>query len=47
MVEPKGKNSCLTLRVDLFALSVLPNLPVLVELCRPVGFLTGDADALI
>ena len=34
-------------QIDLFALSVLPNLPVLVELFRPVGFLTGDADANI
>ena len=35
MVEPKGKNY-FNAQIDQFALSVLPNLPVLVELFRPV-----------
>ena len=47
MVEPSGKNSYFTLRVDLFALRVLPNLPVFVELFIPADLRTGEADALM
>lgn len=47
IVEPNGKNSYLTLRVDLLAIMVLPNLPVFEELFMVVDFLTGEADALI
>ena len=47
MVEPNGRNYCLTLSVDLFTLRVLPNLPVFEELFMVVDFLTGEADALM